>query len=185
MMKSFSGKSSSCNPQAPYLNELSKGDARNRAQRDKREMEKQARIAWLNRKWGGPNWLPPELRANLASYRLKELSAEAIECLCKITALIKTKNINPAELWLPGGALRVAVEKDIEQKTRNAVAQGCFLILKPHLTGKIARAVLESLEDGTIDATPSDSPSGDISTEHGDTSDDEPITPEAIDTLTY
>ncbi|KAF4991107.1 hypothetical protein FDECE_14149, partial [Fusarium decemcellulare] len=181
-MQSSSGKSFSRNPRAPPL--TIRG-ARYQAQRGKREMEKQARIAWLNRKWGGPDWLPSEFRANLASYGLKELSAEAIECLCKITALIKTKNINPTELWLPGGALRVAVEKDIEEKTRNAVAKGCFSTLKPHLTVKIARAVLESLEDGTIHATPSDRPSGDISTEHGDTSDDEAITPEDVDTLTY
>ncbi|KAJ3538279.1 hypothetical protein NM208_g5983 [Fusarium decemcellulare] len=108
-------------------------------------------IAWLDQEWGGSGWIPSELRENFGSYRLKEPCGETVELLCMITTAAKARDINPADLWLPDGALRVAVERDTEEKTLRYVANKWHAKPKAHLSVKVARAALGSLahETGT------------------------------------
>ncbi|KAM0256491.1 hypothetical protein ACHAPA_012141 [Fusarium lateritium] len=79
---------------------------------------------WLHEQWNGPDWLPPDVRAGLASVGTQEPSDKVVSNL-------------------PGGALRVAVTDDLEKKTRT-FRQGAPRP-PPHLTGATSQAVLKAL----------------------------------------
>ncbi|KAF9775619.1 hypothetical protein IL306_006253 [Fusarium sp. DS 682] len=83
-------------------------------------------LAFLNEQWNGPDWLPSDVRAGLASVNLTE----------------------PADAQA-GGVLRVAVEQDLELKTRHLTAEAERPEL--HLTVATARAVLKRLRATRLD----------------------------------
>ncbi|KAF4333292.1 hypothetical protein FBEOM_12878 [Fusarium beomiforme] len=85
-----------------------------------------ASLEFLDKQWNGPDWLPPDVRAGLASVNLSEpADAEA------------------------GGALRVAVEQDLELKTKHLPPEAERP--EPHLTVASARAVLKRLRATRLD----------------------------------
>ncbi|SCO92672.1 uncharacterized protein FRV6_16800 [Fusarium oxysporum] len=79
-------------------------------------------LEFLNEQWNGPYWLPFDVRAGLAS--------------------------EPADAQA-GGALRVAVEQDLELKTKHLAAEAERP--EPHLTVATARAVLKRLRATRLD----------------------------------
>ncbi|KAM0545807.1 hypothetical protein ACHAPJ_011134 [Fusarium lateritium] len=118
---------------------------RNNNPRSRRtEDKRQVSIAWLNREWDGPDWLPPDVRAGLPSVGLQEPAALVVDCLRKITQLLKAKNLDVSSVWQPDGALRIAVENDLEQRGRTR-GKGSSL-LHPRLTSTTAKAVLSRLQ---------------------------------------
>ncbi|RSL42551.1 hypothetical protein CEP54_015442 [Fusarium duplospermum] len=106
--------------------------------------KRQSSIAWLNEQWSGPGWLPADVRAGLSSVGIQEPSDKVVSCLQRITELLNLRGSDLHTAWQTDGALRVAVDKDLERRIKK-LREGAPPP-RPHLTGATARAVLKGLQ---------------------------------------
>ncbi|KAF5720926.1 hypothetical protein FGLOB1_434 [Fusarium globosum] len=64
---------------------------------------------WLTNNWGGPNWLPADIRAGLEKAFGTPVPSSYVRSLVSITQAAQTKGIGLDSLWAEDGALRTAV----------------------------------------------------------------------------
>ncbi|KAF4965267.1 hypothetical protein FSARC_6917 [Fusarium sarcochroum] len=137
---------------------------RNNNPRSRRtEARRQESVAWLDKEWAGPGWLPPDVRAGLPSVGLQEPAAMVVDCLRKITELLKAKDVDVCSVWQPDGVLRTAVESDLEQRAITPRRGSSHL--QPRLTSTTAKAVLSRLQTELQADEPSHVNSPDLSPE--------------------
>ncbi|RMJ07689.1 hypothetical protein CDV36_012709 [Fusarium kuroshium] len=114
-----------------------------REKRRKADKKKQADAVWLDAEWGGNGWIPVDVRAGLSTVGLDEPSGEVVRFMRKITEAAKNQCVLLPSLWEPGGALRVAVDREVARKTENI--RNRQSPPEPHLTGRIAKQVYQSI----------------------------------------
>ncbi|KAI1012313.1 hypothetical protein LB503_004686 [Fusarium chuoi] len=64
---------------------------------------------WLTNNWGGPNWLPADIRAELEKSFGTPVPSSYVRSLVSITQAAQTKGVGLDSLWAEEGALRTAV----------------------------------------------------------------------------
>ncbi|KAJ4138539.1 hypothetical protein NW768_002379 [Fusarium equiseti] len=103
-------------------------------------------IALLDQQWGGPHWLPPDVRAaNVykGSADPGQPTKDLVTEMVRITTLVTAKNIPLYLLWKEGGALRDDVSRRTAQKSKRSGAA--------RLTGKDAKNIADGIVDGSIE----------------------------------
>ncbi|KAF5722378.1 hypothetical protein FMUND_2890 [Fusarium mundagurra] len=70
---------------------------------------------WLTNNWGGPNWLPADIRAGLESSFGTPVPSSYVRSLVSITQAAQACGIDLDSLWAEDGALRTAVGDGGEQ----------------------------------------------------------------------
>ncbi|KAL2669930.1 hypothetical protein Neosp_015096 [[Neocosmospora] mangrovei] len=100
-----------------------------RDRREQAEKKKQSDAVWLDAEWGGKGWIPLDVRAGLSTVGLDEPSGD-VEA---------------------GGTLRVAVDREVAKKTGKIKNRQSTH--SPHLTGRIAKEVYQSIIDPTTEET--------------------------------
>jgi len=100
----------------------------------------------LDQEWGGPHWLPPDVRvANIykGSSDPGQPTKDLVTEMVRITTLVKARNIPLDLLWREGGALRDDVSRRTVQKSKRCGPA--------RLTGKDAKSIADGIVDGSIE----------------------------------
>ncbi|CAG7557432.1 unnamed protein product [Fusarium equiseti] len=103
-------------------------------------------IALLDQEWGGPHWLPPDVRmANIykGSSDPGQPTKDLVTEMVRITILVKAKNIPLDLLWREGGALRDDISRRTAQKSKRCGPA--------RLTGKDAKIIADGIVGGSIE----------------------------------
>nr|RBQ98617.1 hypothetical protein FVER53263_12311 [Fusarium verticillioides] len=78
---------------------------------------------WLTNNWGGPNWLPADIRAGLERSFGTPVPSSYVGILVSITQAAQTYGIDLDSLWAEDGALRTAVGDGGEHCLSQALEQ--------------------------------------------------------------
>lgn len=83
-------------------------------------------IAWLDKQWGGPDWLPQDVRLACSQPGVPfEPSAEFLIHMKKITRLAQVNGISLDILWANDGDLRYAATSHLAGIGQKAIVSGC------------------------------------------------------------
>ncbi|WAO91688.1 Hypothetical protein NCS54_00916800 [Fusarium falciforme] len=115
----------------------------NAERQEKSNNSREDNIAWLDHVWGGPNWLPPDVRKALIEFGFPQPAVDVVKHMRSITELMQTQDMALDSLWVEGGPLREGVNADVARKQHKRRQDGPA---PPHLSAAIAKQVLESLQ---------------------------------------
>ncbi|KAF4994063.1 hypothetical protein FDECE_13236 [Fusarium decemcellulare] len=130
-------------PPAPSVPTPTPTEIENSLRRQAVELKRQEDTAWLNDAWGGPDWLPADLRNGLSSFGFTKPAALVVATLKKITQWAQEHSIDLDSLWREGGALHEAVSRDQTDRAKRSKPRS--RPLKPHLTVALAKGALKAL----------------------------------------
>ncbi|KAI1035220.1 hypothetical protein LB504_006071 [Fusarium proliferatum] len=85
---------------------------------------------WLTNNWGGPGWLPADVRAGLEKSFGTPVPSCYVRSLASITQAAQTGGIDLDSLWADNGALRTAVGDGSEQCLSPSLEQNIILQIK-------------------------------------------------------
>jgi hypothetical protein len=105
--------------------ELYRQALRRDLQRLKSEELRAIDIAWLDKQWGGPDWLPQDIRLACSQPDAPfEPSAEFLTHMRKITSVAHVNGISLNVLWADDGDLRYAATSHFAGEGKKAVVSG-------------------------------------------------------------
>ncbi|KAL5593558.1 hypothetical protein FOBRF1_012660 [Fusarium oxysporum] len=117
------------------------------------------RVAWLDKKWQGPHWLPKDV------VRQYKPCSSVVRCLESITELATTENIPLPSLWESGGFIRNVVDQDLatrESELNLEFKHPTFARLTKKMAKKAYRDLVISVFNvGTDSSSSSGSTTGD------------------------
>ncbi|RSL99014.1 hypothetical protein CEP52_010000 [Fusarium oligoseptatum] len=116
----------------------------NAKRQEKSNNSREDNITWLDHVWGGPDWLPPDVRKALIEFGFPQPAVDVVKHMRSITELVQTQDMTLESLWAEGGPLREGVNADVAKKQHKRRQDGPA---PPHLSAAIAKQVLESLQD--------------------------------------
>ncbi|KAF5683566.1 hypothetical protein FDENT_7178 [Fusarium denticulatum] len=104
---------------------------------------------WLTNNWGGPNWLPADIRAGLERSFGTPVPSSYVRILVSITQAAQTYGIDLDSLWAEDGALRTAVGDGGEQCLSQSLEQEVVR----QINHEGARTVLKAPNQGQQSST--------------------------------
>ncbi|KAF4422131.1 hypothetical protein FACUT_10740 [Fusarium acutatum] len=135
-----------------------------------------ADIQWLTKNWGGPNWLPADIRAGLERSFGTSVPSSYARSLVSITQAAQTNGIDLDSLWADDGALRTAVGDGGEQCLSRSLEQNIIGQINNEGTRTVSEAPHQGRQSSTAVRLEGESEkSNDIKLEMNEPSEPTPI----------